>query len=140
MNHSGITQIHSNGEENSLSGEERLIKIFLSPPPLCQKPMIRKGKAKITHPSHSHTSKFYKNSTFCCLSEAYESALVNSLQGQQHLPGFSYSTIPFLALRQERPYDPVSPEFSIAPNPLFNPVALRSAGSPENSPLGEHWV
>ena len=31
MNHSGIPQIHSNGEENSLSGEERLIKIFLSP-------------------------------------------------------------------------------------------------------------
>lgn len=29
MNHSGIPQIHSNGEENSLSGEERPIKIAL---------------------------------------------------------------------------------------------------------------
>ena len=48
MNHSGIPQIHSNGEENSLSGEERLIKIFLSPPPLCQKPMIRKGNPDST--------------------------------------------------------------------------------------------
>lgn len=47
MNHSGIPQIHSNGEENSLSGEERLIKIFLSPP-LCQKPMIRKGNPDST--------------------------------------------------------------------------------------------
>ena len=47
MNHSGIPQIHSNGEENSLSGEERLIKISLSPP-LCQKPMIRKGNPDST--------------------------------------------------------------------------------------------
>lgn len=36
MNHSGIPQIHSNGEENSLSGEERLIKIFLFPPSLSE--------------------------------------------------------------------------------------------------------
>lgn len=48
----------------------------------------QKSKSKVTHP-HSHTSKFYKNSTFCCLSEAYESALVNSLQGQQHLLSFT---------------------------------------------------
>ena len=49
MNHSGIPQIHSNGEENSLSSEERLIKISTPPPPpLCQKPMIRKGNPDST--------------------------------------------------------------------------------------------
>lgn len=48
MNHSGIPQLHSNGEENSLSGEERLIKISNPPPLLCQKPMIRKGNPDST--------------------------------------------------------------------------------------------